>query len=103
MTSLPWTIDDAGAQRAELGGELQGDAALGVAGEHEHLAIEVGEELDDGVERAGIDGVERGLDVGQLGRAVTGDRLVAAELADPLGRRAQLAWRGRAGPTPAAR
>ena len=81
----------AGAQRPEVGGELAGDAALGVAGETSTSRSRVGEQGDDGVERRRVDGVERRLHVRQLGGAVAGDRLVAAELADPLGGRAQLA------------
>ncbi len=81
---------DAGAQGAELGRALQGDAALGVAGEDEDLAVEVGEQSDDALEGVGVDGVEGRLDVGQLRRPVAGDRLVAAELADALGSGSQL-------------
>ena len=90
MTSLPADRHHARAQRGEVGGELQGHAALGITGEHEHLVAGVGEEVDDGLERRRVDGVERALDVGELGRAVTRDRLVAGELADALGGRTQL-------------
>ena len=64
---------------------------LGVTGQHEHVTAEVGEQGHDGVEGGRVDGVERRLHVGQLGRAVAGDRLIAGQLADALGGRAQLA------------
>ncbi len=92
VTSLPATIIDTPGRSAPSSvANCVRHAPFGVAGEHEHVAVEVGEERDDGVERLGVDGVERGLDVRQLGRAVAGDRLVAAELADALGGRPQLA------------
>ena len=72
-------------------GELAGDAPLGVAGEDQDVLVEVDEQLDDGIERRRVDGVEGRLDVGQLGRPVPVDRGVAAELTDPLGGRTELA------------
>ena len=74
----------------EIRGELQGDAVLGVARQDEHVPVDVGEQCDDGLQRAGIHGVEGGLHVGQLGGAMAGDRPVTAQLADALGRRSQL-------------
>jgi hypothetical protein len=75
-------------QRPQIGGELQGDAALGVARQHEHVAIGVGEQGDDDIKRRRLDCVDGRLDVGELGRLVPLDRLVASDLTDALGGRA---------------
>ena len=81
---------DATSERAEICRELLGDATLGIARQHEHVVLQVGEQRHDGLERGRVDGVERGLDVGQLGRPMPDDRLIALQLTDPLGGRSEL-------------
>ena len=58
---------------------------------HMDVTIGIDQQLDDRLERGGVDGIEGGLDVRQLCGPVALDRRVAAQLADALGRRSQLA------------
>ena len=90
-TSLPHTCSTPGAQRAEVVDELLGDAALGLAGQHEHGSVEVAEQLDHPLEVGPVDRAEGRLHVGDHRGVVQLERLLAVELPDPFDGRTQLA------------
>lgn len=79
-----------GSQRGQVVHELAADPAGGVADEHEHGSVGVGEEIDGLLDRAGLDGVEGGDHVGHHGVAVAATRVLTVQFTYAFDGRTQL-------------
>ncbi|MEJ7722725.1 MAG: hypothetical protein WKF64_00335 [Ilumatobacteraceae bacterium] len=80
-----------GAQGEHLVGELLRHSRRRIPCQDEHMTAEVGQGVDHCGQLRGVDGVERRRHVAALGDASQLQGVSASALADPFGRRPELA------------